>query len=41
VESLPQQLTRIETGAETRVLTIMLADGKSITVPRANVELLS
>lgn len=41
VESLPQQLTKIETGAETRVLTIMLADGKSITVPRANVELLS
>lgn len=40
VASLPRQLTKIETGAETRVLTVTLTDGKSITVPRANVELL-
>lgn len=39
VLSLPSKPERIATGAVTRVLRARLADGKVITVPRANVEL--
>lgn len=40
VEELPADLQRIETGAWSRILTARLDDGRSVTVPRANVELL-
>ncbi len=39
VEDLPHDLQQIETGAWARVLRATLADGRSVTVPRANVEL--
>lgn len=41
VSSMPPELRRIPTGAMTRVLIADLADGRSVTVPRANVELIS
>jgi hypothetical protein len=40
VTELPHSLERIETGAHARVLRVKLADGRVVTVPRANVELL-
>lgn len=40
VAELVQAPKRIETGAWARVLKVTLLDGRSITVPRANVELL-
>jgi hypothetical protein len=40
VEDLPHDPQRIETGAWSRVLTARLDDGRIVTVPRANVELL-
>jgi hypothetical protein len=40
VEELPHDPQKIETGASSRVLRARLDDGRSITVPRANVELL-
>lgn len=40
VSELPRELRRIETGAEVRVLRATLDDGRQVTVPRANVELL-
>lgn len=40
VSDLVQAPARIETGALARVLRVTLLDGSSITVPRANVELL-
>lgn len=40
VVSLPSEPTRIETEAEVRVLTARLQDGRKVTVPRANVELI-
>ncbi len=40
VEELPHDPQRIETGAWSRVLKARLDDGRCITVPRANVELL-
>ena len=39
VLELPHALERIETGAHLRVLKAMLDDGRQVTVPRANVEL--
>jgi hypothetical protein len=39
VTELPHEPQRIETGAAIRVLRAQLDDGRSITVPRANVEL--
>jgi hypothetical protein len=39
VAELPHELTKIETGALVRVLTAKLDDGRQVTVPRANVEL--
>jgi hypothetical protein len=40
VADLPQELVPIETGASVRVLVAKLDDGRQVTVPRANVELL-
>ncbi|NDC39005.1 MAG: hypothetical protein EBZ48_13300, partial [Proteobacteria bacterium] len=40
VVELPHPLERIDTGAYARVLRVKLADGRVVTVPRANVELL-
>jgi hypothetical protein len=39
VIDLPHELTPIETGAEVRILVATLDDGRQVTVPRANVEL--
>lgn len=39
IEELPHELVRIETGASVRVLRAKLDDGRQVTVPRANVEL--
>lgn len=41
IESLPPELTKIETGAHVRVLTARLESGEMITVPRANTEIIS
>ena len=41
VEELPPRAERIPTGAVTRVLRARLESGELVTVPRANVELLS
>lgn len=40
ITELPHVLERIETGAHVRVLRAVLDDGRQVTVPRANVELL-
>ena len=40
VVDLPPELFDIETEAHVRVMTVKLADGETITVPRANVELI-
>ena len=40
ITELPHDLERIETGAHVRVLRTILDDGRQVTVPRANVELL-
>ena len=40
VVELPPQPTKIETESTTRVLKVQLEDGRIITVPRANVELI-
>ncbi len=40
ITELPHDLERIETGAHVRVLRAVLDDGRQVTVPRANVELL-
>lgn len=39
VTELPHEMVEIETGAHARVLRARLEDGQTITVPRANVEL--
>jgi len=39
VTDLPHELSRIETGAEVRILVAKLDDGRQVAVPRANVEL--
>lgn len=39
VTGLPAQLVTVESGAEVRVLEAVLDDGRSIVVPRANVEI--
>jgi hypothetical protein len=41
VTKLPVQLQRIESEARVRVLEVKLDDGKGVTVPRANVEILA
>ncbi|RMG40511.1 MAG: hypothetical protein D6719_10695 [Candidatus Dadabacteria bacterium] len=40
VVDLPHNVQKIETGAKTRVLVARLEDGRTVTVPRANVELI-
>lgn len=40
VVELPHALERLDTGAQARVLRAKLADGRVVTVPRANVELI-
>lgn len=40
VTELPHELTLIETGAVVRVLKARLADGRLVTIPRANVEII-
>ena len=40
VTALPSQLTAIESGAVVRVLQAKLADGRIVTIPRANVEIM-
>ncbi|MBS1712874.1 MAG: hypothetical protein JST30_00910 [Armatimonadetes bacterium] len=41
VTGLPAQLVTVESGAEVRVLEAMLDDGRAVTVPRANVEIIA
>jgi hypothetical protein len=40
VDSLPHELTVLDSGSKARVLTVNLDDGRHLTVPRANVELI-
>jgi len=41
VAELPPELVEIDTGAAVRVLVATLEDGRTVTVPRANVEIVS
>jgi len=41
VTGLPAQLVTVESGAEVRVLEAKLDDGRDVTVPRANVEIIA
>lgn len=41
VTRLPVQLQQIDSGARVRVLEVELSDGRRVTVPRANVEILA
>ena len=41
VTGLPPQLVTLESGTQVRVLTAKLSDGRDVTVPRANVEILA
>lgn len=41
VTGLPAQLVTVDSGAEVRVLKAMLDDGREVTVPRANVEIIA
>jgi len=40
VTALPEQPVEIATGSRVRVLTVKLDDGREVTIPRANVEIL-
>ncbi|MDG2390959.1 MAG: hypothetical protein P8M30_16755 [Planctomycetaceae bacterium] len=40
VDSLPHELTVLDSGSKARVLTVILDDSRHLTVPRANVELI-
>lgn len=40
VTALPPQLTTVDSGASVRVLDAKLPDGRTVTVPRANVEII-
>jgi hypothetical protein len=40
VLELPHELTKIATGAEVRVLVVKLETGETVTVPRANIEMI-
>jgi hypothetical protein len=40
VSELPPELQLVETGSKVRVLTAELDDGRIVTVPRANVEII-
>ena len=41
VSGLPSELTTLESGSKARVVEVSLADGRQLTVPRANVELVA
>jgi hypothetical protein len=41
VTELPAQLVELESGTHVRVLGAKLADGRDVTVPRANVEIIA
>jgi hypothetical protein len=41
ITDLPKQLVKLDTGGEARVLTVRLDSGDTVTVPRANIELVS
>jgi hypothetical protein len=41
VTELPAQLVTVDSGTEVRVLRAKLADGREVTVPRANVEIVA
>lgn len=41
VAALPPQLVRVGSGAQVRVLEARLSDGETVTVPRANVEIIA
>lgn len=41
VTELPPKLTKLESGAMVRVLDAKLSDGRTVTVPRANVEIMA
>lgn len=41
VTGLPSTLQKVESGAEVRVLKARLGDGREVTVPRANVEIIA
>ncbi len=41
VSALPPQLVTVDSGAQVRVLEATLKDGRSVTVPRANVEIVA
>jgi hypothetical protein len=40
VVDLPHELQTLESGSKARVLTVKVDDGRQLTVPRANVELI-
>ena len=40
VESLPAELQRLESESWVRVMTVKLDDGRNVTIPRANVEIM-
>jgi len=40
VVDLPHELQMLESGSKARVLTVKVDDGRQLTVPRANVELI-
>ena len=40
VADLPHDLTELESGSKARVLTVSTEDGRTLTVPRANVEMI-
>jgi len=40
VVDLPPELQKIETEAHVRIMNVRLADGRVVTVPRANVEII-
>ena len=40
VTDLPVELQKVETGSRVRVVEVQLSDGRIVTVPRANVEII-
>jgi hypothetical protein len=40
VSALPPELTKIPTESEVRVLEVRFADGKTVVIPRTNIEVI-
>ncbi|HRI37852.1 MAG TPA: hypothetical protein PLO50_04780, partial [Nitrospira sp.] len=40
VSALPSELTKISTESEVRVLEVTFADGKTVVIPRTNIEVI-